>query len=129
MATNEAEATGAEVLAMEDTRYAAMTSGDLDALDRLFADDLAYTHSSGLIDDKPSYIRAMRDGKFAYRKVERSDAKVSFAGGAALVTGRIRLEVMFDTGPRVLDSRFLSVWVRSGRQWRHLAWQSTPIPA
>ena len=129
MDTNQPGAIGAEVLAMEDTRYAAMTSGDLDALGRLFADDLAYTHSSALIDDKSSYIQAMRDGKFAYRKVERSDAKVSFAGDAALVTGRIRLDVMFDIGPHMLDSRFLSVWVRSGGQWRHLAWQSTPNPA
>jgi hypothetical protein len=105
-----------------------MIGGDLDSLERLFADDMAYTHSSSLFDDKAGYIQAMREAKFAYKTVERSEAKVAFAGGAAIVTGRIRVGVMFDTGPRVLDSRFLSVWVKVDGRWRHLAWQSTPIP-
>ncbi len=117
-----------QVLALEDARYAAMAAGDLAQLDRIFANDMGYTHSSSLFDDKASYIQAMREAKFAYRSVQRSDAKVVFAGGAALVTGRIRLDILFPTGPRILDSRFLSVWIKLGEQWRHLAWQSTPMP-
>jgi hypothetical protein len=76
-----------------------MIGGDLDSLERLFADDMAYTHSSSLFDDKAGYIQAMREAKFAYKTVERSEAKVAFAGGAAIMTGRIRVGVMFDTRP------------------------------
>jgi hypothetical protein len=36
-------------------------------------------------------------------------------GNGAIVNGRIRLTVDFKTGQKVLQSRFLSVWVRTGR--------------
>ena len=35
---------------------------------------------------------------------------------------------LFDTGPRVLDSRFLSVWIYFATGWKHLAWHSTGVP-
>lgn len=122
------EVAAEQVLAMEDVRYAAMIDGNLAALERMSADDLAYTHSSGVMDDRASYMASMRAGKFSYRQIERQEAKVTLVGGAALVTGRIKLDVLFDTGPRTLDSRFLSVWVRVGSDWRHWAWQSTGVP-
>ena len=80
------------------------------------------------MDDRASYLAALRAGKFTYRRIERPEAEVTLVGGAALVTGRIRLDVLFDTGPRTLDSQFLSVWVRAGSDWRHWAWHSTGVP-
>ena len=41
-----------DVLAAEDERYRAMVDGDLDALDRLLADEASYAHSSGVRDTK-----------------------------------------------------------------------------
>ena len=72
------QVTAEQVLAMEDARYAAMIDGDLAALERMSADDLAYTHSSAVMDDKASYMAAMRAGMFSYRRIERPEA-----GGAA----------------------------------------------
>ena len=120
--------TAEQVLAMEDSRYAAMIDGDVAALDRMSADNLAYTHSSGVLDNKQSYMAAMQAGKFSYRRIERTEAGVVLLGGAALVTGRIRLDVLFETGPRILDSRFLSVWMCFATGWKHLAWHSTGVP-
>ena len=122
------DTTADQIFSMEDMRYLAMIDGDILALERMSADDLAYTHSSGELDDRTAYLAGMRAGKFRYRLIERSEAKVTLVDGAALVTGRIRLDVLFVTGPRVLDSRFLSVWVRVVTGWRHLAWHSTSVP-
>jgi len=118
-----------QVLALEDARYAAMIGGRLDELEGMFADDVVYTHSSSIVHDKAGYLQAMRDGEFGYTAIARSETKIAFEGGAALLTGRIRLDAVFKTGPRTLDSRFLSVWAKVDGQWRFLAWQSTPIPA
>ena len=90
---------------------------------------MVYTHSSSIVHDKARYIQAMRDGEFGYTGIARSDTKIAFEGGAALLTGRVKLDAVFKTGPRTLDSRFLCVWVKVDRQWRFLAWQSTPVPA
>jgi hypothetical protein len=45
MTAEETGMTPEQVVALEDVRYAAMIGGDLDSLERLFADDMAYTHS------------------------------------------------------------------------------------
>jgi Domain of unknown function (DUF4440) len=41
-----------EILALEDKRYAAMSSGDFAALEAMLHDKLLYTHSSGLTDTR-----------------------------------------------------------------------------
>jgi hypothetical protein len=118
-----------QVLALEDARFAAMIGGREDDLERLFVDDAVYTHSSGIVHDKAGYIQAMRDREFAYTSIQRSETDAAFAGGAVLLTGRIKLDAVFKTGPHTLDCRFLSVWVKADGHWRFLAWQSTPVPA
>ena len=123
------DVTAEQILALEDARFAAMIDGDIAALVGMSADDLAYTHSSGVMDDKTGYIAAMRAGQFSYRHIERLEAKTMVVGEAALIIGRVRLDVLFETGPRILDSRFLSVWTHVAPGWKHLAWHSTSVPA
>ena len=45
---------------LEDARYAAMVSKDIETLDRLLDDKLIYMHSTGLADTKASYIDGWR---------------------------------------------------------------------
>jgi hypothetical protein len=46
-----------------------------------------------------------------------------------LVAGRITIDILIDGQPKLLQSRFLNVWVEEAGEWRMIAWQSTPIPA
>jgi len=117
----------AEVIKCEERRYAAMIAGDAAALSDIFADDAIYTHSNGVADDKQAYLKAFTSGEWIYRTIERFEETVKVVDGAAIVSGRIRLKVDFKAGPKVLESRFLSVWIKNGSRWQHLAWQSTPI--
>jgi ketosteroid isomerase-like protein len=118
-----------ELIRLEDRRYEAMLARDVAALRDIFADDAVYTHSNGVVDDKAAYLKAFSSGEFIYRTIERFEEKVRVLGDAAVVTGRIRLKVDFKSGPKLLESRFLSAWVRTAEGWRHLAWQSTPPPS
>jgi ketosteroid isomerase-like protein len=118
-----------DILALEDTRYAAMTANDLVALEALLHDDLIYTHSSAAVDTKASWLESLRSGKTRYRKATRTDQKVRFFGDVALVTGRATLEVEVNGQPRALNVRFLNAWTMTPQGWRFAAWQSTPIPA
>ena len=118
----------AELIKLEDRRYAAMLAGDLAALREIFADDASYIHSNGVADDKHGYLNAMSSGEYIYRTIERFEETVKLLENGALVTGRIRLTVDFKTGRKLLESRFLSVWLKTDGRWQHLAWQSTPTP-
>ena len=55
-----------EALAAEDERYAAQLQSDVNALDRLLADDLVYIHSNAQVDSKQAFIDSLRSGVVKY---------------------------------------------------------------
>src|SRR5207247_3431771 len=68
--------TAEEAMKAETARYAAQTSNDFAAMEKLFGNDLTYNHSSAASDDKAKYIEAMRSGRTKYRKLTpNSDVK------------------------------------------------------
>jgi ketosteroid isomerase-like protein len=117
------------IAALEDARYRAMIAGDLEGLARSLSDRLTYTHSNAHVESKAEYIASVGKGVFKYRDIKIAERQIRAAGGAVLVTGRITIDILLDGQPKMLQSRFLNVWVEEGGDWRMIAWQSTPIPA
>lgn len=118
-----------EILELEAERCAAMMAGDDSALDRLFHEDMIYTHSSGLADTKASFIGAIESGKFDYRKIEHTKERVRLYGDTALVSGEARIDIDVDGAPRTLSLCYLAAWTRTQVGWKFVAWQSASIPA
>ncbi len=52
--------TADEAMKAETARYAAQTSNDFAAMEKLFGDDLTYNHSSAVSDDKAKCARDAR---------------------------------------------------------------------
>lgn len=117
-----------EILALEDKRCAAMTGRDAEALAALLHDELVYTHSSAVVDDKASYVEAIRSGKTRYHSIKRSEERVRAYGDTAFVTGRAEIEVDVNGLHKSLRLRYLDAWTRTPRGWKFVAWQSTGIP-
>lgn len=113
---------------LEDRRYQAMCEGDIATLEKLLADSLVYTHSYGGADSKASYLAGVRSKRWQYRKVERPVENIQVFGDCALVTGHVRIDLIADGAPKMLESRFTNVWIRRGGAWQMVAWQSTPTP-
>lgn len=113
---------------LEDRRYQAMCEGDIATLEKLLADSLVYTHSYGGADSKASYLAGVRSKRWQYRKVERPVEDIQVFGDCALVTGHVRIDLIADGAPKMLESRFTNVWIRRGGAWQMVAWQSTPTP-
>ena len=86
--TTPTDKAAAEVLAADDARYAAMIAQDFDALGKLLADDLLYTHSTSATDTKAQYLAALRSGKYRYRAARREGVTVRIQGTIAIVNGR-----------------------------------------
>lgn len=119
------------ILALETRRYAAMTSNDLTALAALLHDDMVYTHSSGVVDSKASYLDALRSGRTRYLEVEQRAQEVKLLGDVALVIGasHIEVDVQID-GQKLrksLDLRSLAAWTATASGWRFIAWQSCSV--
>jgi uncharacterized protein (TIGR02246 family) len=116
----------AAVRAVEDRRIKALVEDDFATLDAIFADDLHYTHSSTVVDDKASYMAALRTGKTKYESIDREPARVRIYGDTALMTGTA--VVGLRGRAEKLPLRYTLVYVRQGGQWRMVAWQSTRRP-
>jgi hypothetical protein len=117
-----------ELLRLEDERCRAVLAKDIATLERLMANDIVYTHSSGRLDTKASFIESIRSGTTQYRRIQRRSLATLVRNGFACLTGAIEIDV--ETGGRVLNLnlRFSNVWERTGSGWQQILWQSTPIP-
>lgn len=120
--------TKAEILALDRQRLDAMIAADVAALDRLLHRDLKYTHSSGTVDTKDSYIRGVREKLWHYQSIKTSDESVVLCGDTALVHCRLQIDVVVGGADRKVDSRALTVWVKNGGRWQAVAVHSTPYP-
>jgi ketosteroid isomerase-like protein len=118
-----------ELRKLEDRRYRAMCDADAATLDELLADTLVYTHSYGGADSKRSYLDGVRAKKWQYRKIERPKEDIQIHGDCAVITGRVRIELVADGQPKTLNSAFTNVWIKGAKGWQMVAWQSTPLPA
>lgn len=118
----------AAVLAAEERRYRAMVDADLDALDRLCADELSYAHSSGVRDTKAQYLGKVRSGYYRYRRIDHPVERVEVVGDTAIVVGRMTADLDVDGVPKTIDNLALAVLVRRGAEWQLLGYAPTPLP-
>ena len=121
--------TADEAMKAETARYAAQTSNDFAAMEKLFGNDLTYNHSSAASDDKAKYIEAMRSGRTKYRKMTpNGDLKTRTYGCIAIITGTAVYEVTAGGQDRTVPLRFTAIWAKRPSGVQFVSWQSTGIP-
>jgi len=114
---------------LEDRRYAAMVSADLDTLDELLSDDVIYTHSDASVDSKASYLETLRTGKLVYHALEHTSDAVLTRPGVAIVGGTMSGSIHMHGAAKTLNSRVAAVWIAEDGRWLLAAFQPTPIRA
>jgi hypothetical protein len=118
-----------QVLAADDRRYAAMVDADLAALEELCAEELSYTHSSGVRDTRAEYLGKVRSGYYDYHRIDHPVERVEVVGDTAVVVGRMTADLHVDGTRKTIDNLALAVWTRSPGGWRLLAYAPSPLPA
>jgi ketosteroid isomerase-like protein len=113
---------------LESRRFRAMIEADAVTLEALLADSLVYTHSSASTDGKASYIAGIKSKKWQYRQIDRPVEDLQVHGDTVVVTGQVRIDILIDGKPKIMNSRYSDVWVKGAKGWQMVAWQSTPIP-
>ena len=122
------------VKAADEERVAATKAGDRARLDAIFSDELRYGHSSGHVDTKTSYIKALTTHSTVYETYDYKERSfLPAAPGIVLMTGRVLIHSHNASGANDLDLNFLAVWREENGKWRFLSWQSCkatpPTPA
>lgn len=122
-----------DLLATERRRCAAIMAADIGVLSGLLEGDLVHVHTTGLIDDRDSYLAGIRD-RLEVRSVERGPLQVRRFGDAAVMTGTLTNTVRRRAdGPdavwTVLPSFATQVWVWApGAGWRMASFHSSRLP-
>jgi ketosteroid isomerase-like protein len=124
-----AQSTKEVIETLERKRFAAQVSKDFDFLEKVFADDLSYTHSGGKQDNKQTYIQSIRDGKSVYDKIDVEEILVRDYGKTAVVNGKIMItQPPVDGKPVMLHIKYVVVYNKNGKKgWQLNTWQSLKL--
>lgn len=112
---------------LEEERRLAMQSGDAEALERLFDEQLHYTHSFGNADSKADYIAKFRKGGFVYHELTCSVDTVVRRDDVLIVHGAMWSRATVAGQDRIIDNATSVVWSKTGGAWRLLVFAPTPI--
>ncbi len=106
----------------------AMISADKAKLGQYVADQLSYGHSSGVVQDKATFIDVIVSKKTVYKSIELSNQTVAIAGDAAIVRNAWVSESGNGDG-KWNESKLgvLQVWQKQGSDWKLLARQAFKV--
>ncbi|MBK9168753.1 MAG: nuclear transport factor 2 family protein [Bryobacterales bacterium] len=112
----------------EEEFGAALARMDYAALDKILADDMIYTHSNGVVDDKAQFIASLKDGTRKYESIKIHEFTVRPYGNTAAVAAKVTMVITArgTTAPR--DMRYLRFWAKKRGQWQLVGHQSVTLP-
>ncbi len=113
------------VNAAEKAWGAATASADEAALNKLLADDLTYTHSTGDTDTKAVFIGNMKSGVRKYHEVTYDSVDARLYENSAVATALITVKTSQKGAMQApAHLRILHFWVYQKGSWRLAAHQS-----
>ena len=115
----------AAVIEAEKARCRALIAADREATAALFDEGFTYTHSTGRVDTRQSYLASLGQ-RMRYLKATHSGVDVRLIDDVAVVTGDLDLVQQPPDAPsRDVAFRFIGVWRKRGNDWVAVAHQNT----
>ena len=119
-----------DVLAALDQWKFGYLKKDRATLEKVFHKDVAYVHSSGLIETKTEAIDKTVGGTTQITAIDMSDTKVRIIGNTAIVTGIVDLKQKNAAGEVTANHlSMMTAWVKGSGGWQMVGRQATRPPA
>ena len=115
------------LLALESAWNLAEENKDINALDQLLADTLAYTDFDGSFMNKAQFLTTVKNSTPNSDQITNDDVVVHLYGDSAIVTGNYREKGLVKGKPILRRGRFTDSWVNQNGTWLCVASQSTLI--
>jgi ketosteroid isomerase-like protein len=107
---------------------AAQVAADAKALDALCAAELSYSHSSGRVEDKATFIANATDGKSKFLSLEYQDTNIRVVGPAAIVRFHwVGEQALADGKKSATNLHILMNWQKQGADWKLLSRAATKL--
>lgn len=112
----------------ELSRFKVMVAKDRAGLEAVIHRDLVYFHSSGVADNKDSYIASIFSGKSNYQSIDALELATRVYGETGINTGIVNIITINAEGKEApLKLRFTDVFVFEDGRWQMVSWQSTKL--
>jgi ketosteroid isomerase-like protein len=107
----------------------AQIAADAKAFEALCADELSYSHSSGRVEDKATFITNATDGKSKFVSLEYQDTRIHVVGPAAIVRFHwVGEQESVPEGKRSSTNlHILMNWQKQGSDWKLLSRAATKL--
>jgi hypothetical protein len=127
-AKTDPEAVKNEIIKLQDEEDRALLRGDVDTLDRLWADQLLYPNDNGEVLTKTQRLAEARSRTHNFSVFRHDDIRVRvYNGNVAVVSGHSttlkKYKGQVSRGPR----RFSAVWIKLDGRWQMVAHQRTDM--
>jgi len=119
------------LLDLEQARSRALVEEDHARVAELFADDLVYVHTTGLVQGKAEYL-AYAKTAVQYLAIERGELHIRFYGeGVAVMTGPQCNTLQKRGGDQPIRGEGFAtqVWTLGAQGWQISSFQATRLPA
>jgi Domain of unknown function (DUF4440) len=117
-----------DLLAAEEARRLAMLAADTAVLDKLLADTLTYTHSTGVTDSKHSYLGLLSSGALRYEVLVFAAPQARLMATTGLINATMHATILKGIVRLKVSSGYLAVWARAESGWALQAVQATSLP-
>ena len=121
-----------EILTQEENLTQATRQLDIDALDRIYADDIMFTGVTGAVCNKSALIGEARrgvterqgaavGGKTVLTSYDKEDMKIVAHGDTAVTSYRFLVRIQFDGKDINRKYRSTNVWMKRQDRWQIVA--------
>jgi len=118
----------AALRAAEIARFEANVKADTAALDKLLAEDLAYTHSTGALETKSQFIASLTNGATDYVSMEPAIESLRVIGNVGLIRGNANVTVKLGGATSTFVISYDDAWLWKDGRWQLTSWRSTRLP-
>jgi ketosteroid isomerase-like protein len=126
-AANPDAKTEKEIMATMGAYKQALIKKDAAALSRILSDDVIYTHSSNLHQDKAAVLESLK-GNSTTEEIDFKDLKVRVYGNTAVVVGDADFHINSAGVVSVAKLNVLHVLVKGPQGWQLVARQAVRYP-
>jgi ketosteroid isomerase-like protein len=113
-----AQKTDADVLRANASIDAGVVSKNIAALQKLYADDFVFTHGTGLVEGKASWLKNVQSPDVQFKQRKQDSTQVEMHGDVAIVIGR--LDIVREQKQQTAN---YGIWYVRVFVWRAKRWQ------
>lgn len=107
-----------ELLKLEKEFAQAIVKNDVEAIERILADDWIIIDPDGGVIDKARFLGVIKSGALTHEMMESDDIRVRLYGDTAVVTGLTRTRGKYSGQAFTTQERATDVFVKQNGRWR-----------